>query len=73
MTKIICPCDDCIHNGKEEKGYVCQCKEISLIFRNMNTVNEGRQNLWVCKKYEMSEELKELEEHLKRYWESRGV
>ena len=59
MTKIICPCTDCVHNGNR---YVCKCKEVSLIFRNMATVNEGRQDLWVCKQYEKSARAKELED-----------
>lgn len=69
MTTIICPNDDCIHNGK---GYKCKCKKISLSSWNVATVNMGRQDYWVCKNYEKSEEIKKLEERLTRYLETRG-
>ncbi len=48
MTKIICPCVECPHNGK---NYVCKAKKIKFVFRNMETVNEGRVNMWVCSQY----------------------
>lgn len=57
MSKIICPCAECVHNGKRN---VCNAKKVEFIFRNMATVNEGRIDMWVCKQYELSDETKAL-------------
>lgn len=65
-TVIICPNDECINNSGAGKGYVCQLDKISLIYRNMATLNEGRVDMWVCKSYEPDEEYKKYDEYLKR-------
>ena len=59
MVSVTCPCVECIYNGKRNK---CTAKNISLTFRNMATVNEGRVDMWVCNMYEKSEFCKMLEE-----------
>ena len=73
MTTIICPNDECINNGGKRKGYKCQCKKISLKYRNMATVNEGRVDMWVCKSYEPDAEYKELDERINRFMESKRL
>ena len=64
MTKIICPCVECIHHG--EKSNVCKAKDIKFTFRNMATVNEGRVDMWICNKYELSEFGKAIEKNIKK-------
>ena len=59
MTKVKCPCVECKYNGKKSQ---CTCKEISLTWRSLATVNEGRQEVWVCKQYEEAEWAEELRE-----------
>ena len=51
MVSITCPCVECKHNGR---GHKCTAKSINLKYRNMLTVNEGRVDMWVCDKYELS-------------------
>ena len=58
MVSVTCPCAECIHNGRR---YRCSAKEINLKFRNMATVNEGRVDMWICDKYEISEEAKRIQ------------
>lgn len=58
MSKIICPCAECIHNGDRS---VCKADKVELGWRNMATVNEGRVDMWVCKQYELSELAKRIE------------
>ena len=62
MVSVTCPCVECIHNGRRNK---CTAKNISLTFRNMATVNEGRVDMWVCNMYEKSEAYRKYEEYLK--------
>lgn len=64
MVSVTCPCVECVHNGRKNK---CTAKNISLTFRNMATVNEGRVDMWVCDKYEKSDFCKRLEEDLKNF------
>ena len=52
MSKIICPCGECIHNGK---NYICKADKVEFKWRNMATINEGRVDMWVCKQYELSD------------------
>lgn len=66
MVSITCPCVECINNGKGNK---CKAKAINLKFRNMATVNEGRVDMWVCDKYELSEWAKRIDKSLKNYME----
>ena len=65
MVSVTCPCVECIHNGRRNK---CTAKNISLTFRNMATVNEGRVDMWVCNKYEKSDFCKELEAELIKHF-----
>lgn len=58
MVSITCPCVECIHNGQR---YKCKAKTINLKHRNMATVNEGRIDMWVCDKYELSDEAKKMQ------------
>ena len=62
MPKVICASLDCKYNGK---GYQCTAKKITMSEHFLVTVNEGRQHLWRCKQYEMSEEMKKIEKMMK--------
>lgn len=66
MTKILCPCIECIHNGNH---YVCNAKKVELKYRNMATVNEGRVDMWVCKQYELSEYAKRIDKEFAKFFE----
>jgi len=57
MVSITCPCTECINNGVR---YKCKAKNINLKYRNMATINEGRVDMWICDKYELSDEAKKL-------------
>ena len=63
MATIICPCAECIHNDENSH---CTAEKIFLKYRSMNTVNEGMVDMWVCDKYEMSEEFKKIKESIWR-------
>ena len=52
MTKIKCPCIECVHNGK---GHQCTAKDINLTFRSVYILNEGRTDTWVCDKYKLTD------------------
>ncbi len=64
MSKIICPCVECIYNGDD---HVCYADEVKLTFRNMATVNEGRVDMWVCNQYELSEGAKAIDDKIIEY------
>lgn len=57
MVSVTCPCVVCMYNGERNK---CKAKNINLTYRNMATVNEGRVDMWICDKYELSAEAKEI-------------
>ena len=59
MVSITCPCVECRYNGRAHK---CTAKAIKLTYRNMATINEGRVDMWICNKYELSDEAKRIEE-----------
>ena len=63
MVSLTCPCTECIHNGQR---YKCKCKSINLKYRNMATVNEGRVDMWICDKYELSEETQRIMKKFKK-------
>ena len=65
MVSVTCPCVECVHNGRRNK---CAAKNISLTYRNMATVNEGRVDMWVCNMYEKSEYYRKFEEYLKTHF-----
>ena len=58
MVSVTCPCTECKYNGR---GYKCTAKHLNLKFRNMATLHEGRMNLWICDKYELSESAKKVQ------------
>lgn len=57
MSKIICPCGECVHNGK---NYICKADKVEFKWRNMATINEGRVDMWVCKQYELPDKKREV-------------
>ena len=63
MTKVWCPCVECVHNDKNR----CKAKELKFKYRNMATVNEGRVDMWVCDKYEMSDYSKRIQESIEKW------
>jgi len=58
MVSITCPCIECKYNGKKNK---CTAKAINLTYRNMATINEGRVDIWICDKHELSESAKQID------------
>ena len=66
MVSITCPCEECLYNGK---GHKCKAKNINLKYRNMATVNEGRVDMWICDKYELSPWAKMIDEALGGLWD----
>lgn len=58
MVSITCPCGECVYNGR---GHKCTAKAINLTYRNMATVNEGRVDMWVCDRYELTEWAKRID------------
>ena len=65
MVSVTCPCVECEYNGRRNK---CTADRISLTYRNMATVNEGRVDMWVCNMYEKSAFSKQLEEDIMKYF-----
>lgn len=57
MAKIICPCAECKHHREDN---ICKANEIHLKYRSMITVHEGRVDMWVCDKYQLSEEAENI-------------
>ena len=45
--------------------------ELKLTWRNMATVNEGRVDMWICDKYSLDEQTKELQKQLEEYMEGK--
>lgn len=66
MVSITCPCIECINHGVKNK---CKAKNINLKYRNMATVNEGRVEMWICDKYELSAEAKEIADAIAKVME----
>lgn len=63
MTKVYCPNSECIYNGRRGN---CKADKLNLEYRNMATVNEGRVDMWICDRYELTDEAKGLMEKFKR-------
>lgn len=61
MSKVICAAIECKHN----KNGVCKKKELNFAAGNIATVHEGRQDVWWCRMYELSDFAKEIKEMLK--------
>ena len=68
MVSITCPCVECIHNGRNNK---CRADKINLAYRNVATVNDGRVDMWICDKYTLSEESKQLLANIERVMKER--
>ena len=64
MTKIVCPCIDCKYNSDKN---ICEAKNIKLKYRNTITMYYGRVNMWICDKYEISEEYEEMTKDFKEW------
>lgn len=62
MSKVVCACIECKHN----KNGICKKKEINLANGNIATVYEGRQNVWWCRMFELSDFAKEINEMLRK-------
>lgn len=65
MSSIICGSVDCKYNGDD---YKCTADKVKLTYRNMATVNEGRVDMWVCDKYTISDESKQLLNQFKKWF-----
>jgi len=68
MVSITCPCIECKYSGKGNK---CTAKAINLTYRNMATVNEGRVDMWICDKYELSEFAKQIDKSFEEFLQKR--
>jgi len=64
MVSITCPCVECRYNGRAQK---CTAKAISLSYRNMATISEGRVDMWICDKYELSDSAKRAQQFFEQY------
>lgn len=64
MVSITCPCVECRYNGRAHK---CTAKAINLSYRNMATVNEGRVDMWICDKYELSDSAKRVQQFFEQH------
>jgi hypothetical protein len=62
MTEVTCAACECKYN---DNG-ICVADEINLSQGNIVTVHEGRQDVWWCKMFEMSDYAKEIHELLKK-------
>ena len=62
MPKVYCAETTCKYNDRN----LCRAKTINLSASNIATVYEGRKDFWTCRKYEKSEEYKNLEEMMKK-------
>lgn len=60
MPIVKCAAIECKHN----KNSVCTAKKISLSHGLMHTVRQGRQHVWRCGRYELSDEAKRAQELL---------
>ena len=65
MPKVICPCIDCKYNDDNHR---CKANYLRLKFHSLTTVYEGRMNVWVCDKYELSEDVVALKKELYKYF-----
>lgn len=61
MAKVYCAEITCKYNDRN----LCKAKTINLSAASITTVNEGRKDVWFCRMYELSKEVKELAEALK--------
>ena len=56
MPKVMCAAIECEFNN----GNKCTVKKINLSHGNINTVHEGRKDVWTCQMFQMSDEAKEI-------------
>lgn len=61
MPKITCTCFDCKYCDDNAQ---CTAEEIKLKSGNIATVWEGRQDVWWCKSFEMSDFSKQIREQI---------
>ena len=59
MVSITCPLAECAYNGR---GHKCTAKKINLAYRNMITLHEGRVDMWICDKFELSDSAKRIQQ-----------
>lgn len=59
MTHLLCASADCKWNGDDN---YCTAEEVHLNDMSIMTMHDGRQHLWRCKQYEMSDMAKEFYE-----------
>ena len=56
MPKVMCAAIECEFCNENE----CIAEEINLSHGNINTVHEGRKDVWTCRMFQMSDEAKEI-------------
>lgn len=67
MVSVTCPCEGCKYNGRNNK---CKANKINLTY-DMEMVNENRVDTWVCNKFTLREESKQLLETFERVMKER--
>lgn len=61
MHKVLCADITCKFHGDKDN---CLAKKVKLAYRNMNTVNEGRVDMLICRTYEESDYIKYLKKEI---------
>lgn len=69
MTKVWCPCAECIYNDRNR----CKSRELSFRYRNMATVNEGRVDMWICDHYQIDEKSHEIMAQMQELLREKGI
>lgn len=62
MSKIKCLSTECKYNKNDR----CTAKEVSFIWKSVMTVHDGRLECWICRQYEMSDEMKRISDSIRK-------
>ena len=62
--KLFCATSECKYNDDHNQ---CTAHEVYLNDLSIMTVWEGRQHLWKCRQFEMSDDAKRICEEFERY------
>ena len=64
MSKIICPCYECIHHSRDLPH--CHAGRVKLSEEWLHTVWQGYKQTWTCKMYKPKTEYNEFQQTLRR-------
>ena len=62
MGKVVCAAIECKYN----EDNVCTKEEINLSSGNIATVHQGRQDVWWCRMFELSDFAKKINELVRK-------